>query len=232
MEKNKQKLDRIREWLEQQETEAFLRSEQMDHITKEVNDLTIQYTEKNTLLVQMINKIPEKLQNISAFEDELQKAVHYYNELIERFERVKQNFQQINETLVMEKARYDEIEKQVHTSDRKLTTEREAFVSKMTEQGFNGFTSYHKAKMSEQEIHSLQQEVRSYREEYRSVSDRLHELINLLNGIQEPDVSGLNDAFDNMNHVIQELQNRYTHLFVRLSENEKIVLKLKPLIVI
>ena len=229
LEKNKQKLDRIKEWLEKQEKEAFLRSEQMDHITKEVNDLTIQYTEKNTLLVQMINKIPEKLQNISAFEDELQKAVHHYNELIERFERVKQNFQQINEALVMEKARYDEIEKQVHTSERKLTTEREAFVSKMNEQGFNGFTSYHQAKMSEQEIHLLQQEVRSYREEYRSVSDRLHELINLLNGIQEPDVSGLNVAFENINQVIQELQNRYTHLFVRLSENEKIVIKIETI---
>ena len=229
LEKNKQKLDRIREWLEKQETEVLLRSEQMDHITKEVNDLTIQYTEKNTLLVQMNNNIPEKLQNISAFEDELQKAVHQYNELIERFDRVKQNFQQINEALVMEKARYDEIERQVHTSDRKLTTEREAFVSKMTEQGFNGFTTYHQAKMSEQEIHSLQQEVRSYREEYRSVSDRLHELTNLLIGIQEPDVSGLNIAFENMNHVIQELQNRYTHLFVRISENEKIVVKIETI---
>ena len=229
LEKNKQKLDRIREWLEKQETEVLLRSEQMDHITKEVNDLTIQYTEKNTLLVQMNNNIPEKLQNISAFEDELQKAVHQYNELIERFDRVKQNFQQINEALVMEKARYDEIERQVHTSDRKLTTEREAFVSKMTEQGFNGFTTYHQAKMSEQEIHSLQQEVRSYREEYRSVSDRLHELTNLLIGIQEPDVSSLNIAFENMNHVIQELQNRYTHLFVRISENEKIVVKIETI---
>ena len=67
MEKNKQKLDRIREWLEKQETEAFLRSEQMDHITKEVNDLTIQYTEKNTLLVQMINKIPEELTKYFSF---------------------------------------------------------------------------------------------------------------------------------------------------------------------
>ena len=99
----------------------------------------------------------------------------------------------------------------------------------MTEQGFNGFTSYHQAKMSEQEIHSLQQEVRSYREEYRSVSDRLHELTNLLIGIQEPDVSGLNVAFENINHVIQELQNRYTHFFVRLSENEKIVIKIETI---
>ena len=229
LEKDKQKLDRMREWLEKQEKEAFLRSEQMDQITKEVNDLTIQYTEKNTLLLQMINKIPEKLQNISAFEDELQKAESNYKELIERFERAKQNFQQINETLVMEKARYDEIEKQVHISERKLTTEREAFVAKMTEQGFNGFTSYHKAKMSEQEIHSLQQEVRSYREEYRSVSDRLHELTSLLNGIQEPDVSGLTVAFEQINHVIQELQNRYTHLFVKISENEKIIIKIETI---
>ena len=227
--KNKQKLDRIREWLEIKEKAAVQRVEQINQITKEVNDLTIQYTEKNTLLMQMIHKIPETLQDRSAFEAEFQKAKAHYNELIESFERVKQNFQQINEALMTERARYNEVEKQVHISNRKLMTEREAFVSKMTEQGFNGFTAYHKAKMSEQEIHSLQQEVRSYREEYRSVSDRLQELTSLLDGILEPDVSGLTVALEKINHVIQELQSRYTHLFVRVSENEKIVVKIETI---
>jgi DNA repair protein SbcC/Rad50 len=229
LKKNKQKLERIVQWLEQQEKEVLERSEQMEHISKEVNELTIQYTEKNTLLLQIINKVPERLQSIPAFENELQMAVHHYEGLVEKFEQSKQSFQQINEILVREKVRYDEVEKQVHSSDRKLTAEREAFVSKMMEQGFKGFATYHNAKMSQQKIDELQQDVRSYREEYRSVSDRLHELTNLLNGIQEPDVAGLNNAYENMSHDIQELQTRYTNLYVRKSENEKIVVKIETI---
>lgn len=109
----------------------------------------------------------------------------------------------------------------------KRTVEWEAFRTKMAEQGFKEYVSYHESKKSDGELQRLRQEVRFHHEEYRSVSDRFEELTKYLTGIKEPDISSLNAAFEEIKKGIQLVQDRHTSLFVRKNENEQTVMKIE-----
>lgn len=218
----KKKLEKILDELEKLEQESQTRKIQSEQLTKEENALTIQYTKNHTLLVKMYEKIPQRLQTIEGFEKELLKAQEIYDELANRFEQVQQNYQKTNEMLVSEKTRLEETEKQIHELDRKLTVEREIFTTKMTEQGFANYSSFHEAKRTEDEINKLQNNVRSFREEYRSVSDRFNDLSELLEGVQKPDIISLRESFGQIKLELDALQELNTNLIMRKTEDDQI----------
>lgn len=222
----KNKLPKIITAIAKQGEERLLQVSQLEKITAEEQEATIQYTKNNTLLSQMMEKIPERLQSIEEFQKALQQALKEHEDLLKRLEQVQQKFQQTNEKLVTEKTRQEETEKQVKELERKLNVERDIFSIKMTEQGFIGYASYHSAKRTDQDINKLQQEVRSFREEFRSVKDRYEELSTILNDIKTPDITNLKLSFDTITLDIKALQDLYTNLIVRKKEDEDILSKI------
>jgi len=226
LQQQKKRLEGIGKELEKYGLEIKQMNEQLITITEKVNRLTIQFTEKNTVLSQMKEKIPERLQTIPAFEHEWQRAVQQYEESVERFEQVKASYQQTNEMLLSETARYEEAEKQAAEAEQKLKVERDRFKTQMEEQGFKGYTAYERAKKTEQEMKQLQEDVRYYHEEYRSVKDRFEELDKVLSGIKEPDLAGLNNALDKIKSDIVTLQNRSNQMVIRKAEDEQIAEKI------
>ncbi|KAA9025695.1 AAA family ATPase [Niallia endozanthoxylica] len=227
LQKQKKRLEIIGNQLEKYEQEIKQTNDYLASIIEKMNRLTIQFTEKNTVLSQMKDKIPQQLQTIPAFETELQRVVQQYEELMKRYEHVQLNYQRTNEMLLSETARFEEAEKQTAQAEQKLKVEREKFKLKLEEQGFIGYTAYEKAKKSEQEIMQLQQEVRFYHEEFRSVKDRYEELDKVLSDIKEPDLAELNAAFEMIKSEILAIQNRYNQLFVRKAEDEHIAEKVE-----
>lgn len=225
----KKKLEKITKEIETLDQELQIWKEQLEKLIKEENELAIEYTKNNTLLQQMMGKIPENLQTVEGFKKELQLSEKNYDELIKRYEQVQQNYQKTNEMLVTERTRIEETGKQKMELERKLQVERDKFTSKMIEQGFTGYSSYHGAKKREEEIEQLQKEVREFREENRSVTDRYEEFSRLLEGVQVPDINGLRDSFEKIKVDLNELQDFYTNLFVRKSEDEQIYNKIKSI---
>jgi DNA repair protein SbcC/Rad50 len=224
-EKKLQRLEQLTEILNKLEKERETFSIQLRKRTEELNSVVIQFTEKNTVYTGMLDKVPENLRALHTFEKELQKALQHYEELIKRFEQVQQQYQQTKELVTTETVRLEETEKFVKEAEVKLTIEREAFVTKMMEQGFQGFASYHGAKKSAQEITNIQQEVRQYWEDYRSVSDRYNDLFSALNGVREPDVAGLTTVLQTIKNEIETLQKEVTQLLVKRNENKRIAEK-------
>lgn len=227
LKQQKKRLESVGIQIEKYEHEIKQKSEQLADFTEKVNRLTIHFTEKNTILTQMKEKIPERLQTISAFESELLKATQNYEVLVKQYEQVQANFQKTNEMLLTETARYEEAEKQTQALEQKLNVEREVFKTTMEQQGFKGYASYEAAKKTEQEVQVLQREIRNYHEEYRSVKDRFEELNSVLADIKKPDLAQLNAEFEKIKHAILDLQNRYNQLYVRKVDDEQITEKIE-----
>lgn len=99
LQKKKEKLLTIIDDLEKYEKENRVQSDQLLHMTEVVNGLTIQFTQKNTLLLQMLEKVPKRLQTITAYETELQTAVRHHETLVKNLEYAEKRYQQTNESL-------------------------------------------------------------------------------------------------------------------------------------
>lgn len=188
-----------------------------------VHELTIQFTEKRTTLARMMEQIPEQLRTIEAFEKELKRAVHAAKSLESQLENANQQYQETRESYSSEKARLETVGTQVVDTTQKLDREREAFLQKLAEQGFDKYGQYQAAKRTENEIRQLGELIRAYREELRSVSDRYLELAQLLKDVKAPDLATLTEAFEEINKQLSLIQDATTSLFMKKRANEEIL---------
>jgi exonuclease SbcC len=193
---------------------------------EQLNESTILYTEKKTYLNRMMESIPEDLRSIDAFESRLKQSVKKQDELIHRLEAAQRLYQDSRENLLSVKTKYETIEMNMKKTNEQLVTEREAFVNKMKEQGFETYGEYNGAKKSNQEIKLLEKTFIDYREEVRSVNDRYNELHELLINIERPDMDKLNAMFTDIEEQIKSLQDVYTNLFMKKRDNEELATKI------
>ncbi|MBS4189361.1 AAA family ATPase [Bacillus sp. FJAT-49705] len=198
----------------------------LQKLIDQMNEATILYTEKKTNLTRMTEKIPVELRSMDVFEDRLFNAMNKHDNLIKRFESANQSFQDTKGKFLAETAKYEIIEKQAAKKKEDLANEREAFVQRMKNQGFESYSEFNGAKKSENEIKMLENSLRNYREEVRSVNDRYEELSKLLKDVEKPDLEKLNDAYREIEKHISQLQEEYTNLFIKKRQNEDIVEKI------
>jgi DNA repair protein SbcC/Rad50 len=194
-----------------------------------VNELTVQFTEKKTNLTRMMNVIPENLRSEAEYEKVLSSSRKRQELLVKQLEEAQQRFQAVKEKLSNETARLLDAVKHHTGKQQELETEREIFINKLAEQGFEKYGMYASSKRTEAEIRGLEAEIRSYREELRSVSDRLKELTELLTDVKTPDVEGLKLELEKLNRQIEELNQQHTNLFVKKRDNEEIYSKVESL---
>jgi DNA repair protein SbcC/Rad50 len=207
---------------ELEETEKQKENElnQQQKLIEQLNDLTILYTGKMTNLNRMMEKVPEELRSVHMYERKCKDAAQRQEELMKRLEEAQQRYLDSKDKLITESAKFETIQEHAVKFAEKLKYEREAFIQKMHQQGFEVYGQYNEAKRSEQEIKSLEESLRSYREELRSVRDQLEELNRLLIDIEKPDMDKLNNDFQMAENQIRLLQEQYTNLYIQKRDNE------------
>lgn len=215
-------LDQINHHLEKSDSEKTTLKEAIQQFSAHVTDLTIQVTEKKTNLSRMMKAIPENLRTQAAYEEALKSAQKQHEMLVKRLEEAQQRLQAVKERQSAETARLQDAVKHHLSKEQELKAEREIFVAKLTEQGFENYSLYHSSKKTENEIRTIEAEIRNYREELRSVSDRLNELTELLRDVKTPDVEGLKALLEKLALEIVDLTNQRTDLFVKRRDNLEI----------
>jgi exonuclease SbcC len=170
----------------------------------------------------MMKVIPENLRTQAVFEEALATSKKRHEMLVKRLEKAQQRLQAVKEKRSAETARFQDAVKHHSSKEEELKAEKEIFVTKLAEQGFENYTLYHTSKKTENEIRMIEGEIRSYREELRSVSDRLKELTELLQDVKTPDVEGLKALVEKLALEIVELTNQRTDLFVKRRDNLEI----------
>lgn len=223
------KLDLVKRELGNQELEKQKLQKAIQLLGQEVSELTVQYTEKKTILTRMMNTIPENLRSESAYEKALTISKNRYDALIKQLEEAQRHLQSVNAKLAAESARLQDAEKHFDSKQQELTTEREIFKNKLVEQGFENYNVYHASKLSEAVIRGLEAEIRGFREELRSVSDRLNELTEKLMNVKTPDVDGLKNELAIIDSEIAAINRNYTDLFVKKRDNEEIFNRVEKL---
>ncbi|WP_312470132.1 SMC family ATPase [Neobacillus sp.] len=222
-------LDQVKIDLDKRESERGTLQKSIQQFTAEVTDLTVQFTEKKTNLSRMMKVIPENLRSEAEYEKALLAATNQHERLVKQLEVAQKQLQEVREKLSNESARLQDAEKHLTDKKQELATERESFIHKLSEQGFEKYGMYASSKLSEGEIRSLETEIRSYREELRSVSDRLNELTELLIDVKTPDVEGLKVELSKLGHEIEALNQNRNDLFVKKRDNEEIYGRVKQL---
>jgi DNA repair protein SbcC/Rad50 len=222
-------LDEVKGVIEKRETEKSQMQQAIQQLNAKVNELTVEFTEKKTNLTRMMNRIPETLRSEAEYEKALSVSRQRYDGLLKQLEEAQRRLQEVKEKLSNETARLKDAEHHLNSKQEELHTERETFKDKLSEQGFENYGVYHSSKLSEDEIRILEGQIRAYREELRSVTDRLNELIELLQDVKVPDVEVLKLELAKKTSELEELNQQRTDLFVKKRDNEEIYSKVESL---
>lgn len=222
-------LDAVKGVIEKRETEKSQMQQAIQQSNAKVNELTVEFTEKKTNLTRMMNRIPENLRSEAEYEKALSVSRQRYDGLLKQLEEAQRRLQEVKEKLSNESARLKDAENHLNSKQEELHTEREIFKDKLSEQGFENYGVYHSSKLSEDEIRILEGQIRAYREELRSVTDRLNELIELLQDVKVPDVEVLKLELAKKTSELEELNQQRTDLFVKKRDNEEIYSKVESL---
>ena len=203
--------------------------ERCQQLMEAIHKLTIQFTERKTTLTRMVDQIPEELRTVDAYEFQVKQAIKNQKTLEIALEKAQKQYQDTRESFATEQARLETVQKQVTETEQKLDIERQAFKQKLTEQGFEKYLHYEDAKRTENQVNQLIEMVRAYREELRSVTDRYHELAELLKDVKEPDLQNLRLAFEVMNRRLEAISDECTSLLMKKRSNEEILNKVEQL---
>ncbi len=223
------RLEELKGEIDKNESEKAALQNAIQQFTSMVNDLTVEFTEKKTNLTRMMNVIPENLRSETEYEKTLTSSRNHHEILVKKLEEAQHRFQATNEKLSNETARLKDAEMHFAGKQQELSTEREIFLTKLAEQGFEKYGIYASSKRTEGEIRTLEANIRSYREEVRSVSDRLNELTDLLADMKTPDVEGIKTELAKLTSEIEALNQKRTDLFVKKRDNEEIYSRVESL---
>ncbi len=223
------RLEQVKKEIDKKTADKTILQKEIQQLSAEVTDLTIQFTEKKTNLSRMLNVIPVNLRSAAAFEKTFTAAKNRHELLVKQLEEAQRAVQAVKEKLSAESARLVDGEKHYASKQNELNVERELFKNKMEEQGFENYTVYHQSKKSEAEIRVMEAEIRSYREELRSVSDRLGEITERLINVKTPDVEGLNVELEKLGNDIEVLNQKHTDFILKKRDNEGIYLQVEQL---
>ncbi|KON88682.1 ATP-dependent dsDNA exonuclease [Sporosarcina globispora] len=200
---------------------------EIDRLQNQVNDTAIMHAEKKGNLARMKDTIPENLRSIEAYKSRLKTAADKLENMQRQLETAQQNYQDAKSTYMAEQAKLETLQKHAVKIEEKLAAERRNFVQRMKDQGFEVYGEYRDAKKSEDLIRELEGEVREYREEFRSVNDRYAELLQLLEGIEKPDLESLQLSLKETEDQLKFLQDQYTNLLMKRRHNEETLQKIK-----
>ena len=222
IQENVKHLEQLNNMLEELDTKMGISLEQIEKIRKDTQALTIEYTEKHTIIQKMKENIPEDLRDITQFKKTVDTTRMKLEQLEAVFKRAQENLQSTKENAQKESTRLESMEKQMKQLSLSLEQERTTFIQRMNEQGFPNYRDYANSKMTEEQIENGKRAILAYREECRSTLDRLKDLEEALKDVAIPDTEGLNTKLTTITAKIDQLQEEKTNLLMKIKENKDI----------
>ncbi len=204
-------------------------AEEIEQLQNQINNAAILHAEKKSNWIRMTESIPVNLRSIETYQASLKKAIAHHDDLQRKLDMAQEKFQETKSSYLAEQAKVETVEKQAVKFAEKLAVERQNFVQRMKDQGFEAYGEYSNAKKTDSEIRSLEKEVREYHEEVRSVNDRYMELSQLLEGVDKPDLENLQGSLSETDEHLKQLQDQYTNLYMKKKHNEETLQKIKEI---
>lgn len=169
-----------------------------DTLKQSVVDLNNEYIKHHTSLQRLIKTIPEDLRSLPQYKMALQNKQDKLQTLKDQLKLAEEQKEKVAKQLTILKSRYETFTQQHDHLQGQLHQERTDFVNRMQKQGFQSYSEYANAQISEELREQIAQEIRSYREELRSVNDRLNELTKQLRDIMKPDLEQIESKINEL----------------------------------
>lgn len=215
LEKEKSRLKECQEKIIVLEEEEIQYAEKTATLNQSILDLNNEYIKHHTSLQRLIKIIPEDLRSLPQYKMALQNKQEQLQTLKEQLKFAEEQKEKVTKQLTILKSRYETFTQQYDHLQGQLDQERTDFVNRMHEQGFQSYSEYANAQISEELREQIAQEIRSYREEFRSVNDRLNELTNQLRDVMKPDLEQIELKLNELVDKIQFENEQYNQLMYK-----------------
>ncbi|MCM3601394.1 SMC family ATPase [Robertmurraya korlensis] len=218
-----EQLDTISEGLKKLETakaEWTLKAKELDEAYQEAR---LSFVEKNSHFTRLQEIIPETIRSVDRFEQEVNRQQKQLNELNTKLEQAQMAVQNSKVSLSTIEGQLHSVQQSKETKQAELQVEREVFIEKLEQQGFQNYKQYESAKRSEVELQQMEAEISNYRESLRSVTDRYTELEALLKDVPMPNIQALTDLIEKMTQEIKDMDGQKSDLSFKKRENEQIL---------
>lgn len=215
-------LEKITDEINEIEKEFEKQKENTVQLQELLKERSIVFTEKNTRLTGVKERIPEELRSLDVFKRQLKLAIEREKEMQKQWEEAQKNLQETKQMLASQQAGFEAVKKHALEKEKELDKERVFFKEQMFSQGFTKYDEYAQAKKSEQQINQMEMEVRQYGEQLRSVTDRYYELYEQLKDVRVPNMDKLHAQMKEMDESIHKLNDDYTNLLFKRKGNVQI----------
>ncbi|WP_203362483.1 SMC family ATPase [Bacillus sp. REN10] len=195
----KEELKQAKQKLQQEISEFQTKADQVQE----------RFVTKRAEMEHLLKSIPVAIRQKTAFDQALQQAEKRKQQLFERLDQALKQKQLNEKNVATVAATLQEVEYMHRGKQEQLEKERNVFLELMNQYQFKDYKQYESSKRSEAIIKQIQQEIMTYNEDLRSVSDRRHELIQLLEGVEKPDVDRIKQELVSITEQITAEQEKW-----------------------
>ncbi|MGF3102713.1 AAA family ATPase [Rossellomorea sp. DUT-2] len=188
-----------------------------------LQELNTLFLTKDTTLQKVKEGIPYELRSKDQFNKVLKEQKQKREELKTAYERAQKQYYELENMYSVKESQVRDKETQIEKVDDEMKTEREAFLTLLTEQGFSHYKAFQEAKKSEAEILGLQEKVKKYGEDLRSVSDRLHDIEKHLQDKHKPDVKSIEENISRVTEELRLVNEKFNKIMTNTKENKLIL---------
>ncbi|SMB81840.1 exonuclease SbcC [Desulfonispora thiosulfatigenes DSM 11270] len=206
------------------DTEKQLESaeEKERELSLEYLDVFKKYEAEKASLAETMKEIPENIRSIMALKLEYQRVEQGYNLMVKSLADKEKEHQQSN--LELEKCKTQEFgyKKSLEEYAEILQEAKLKFLEEINLAGFD-LEKYHLAKISEEEIRSLEKEIREYHENLKVVTNQYEILETELQGLKVEDINALELKYQEIKQEEKNILQKITYLFARIDKNTEIL---------
>ncbi|PAQ14999.1 ATP-dependent dsDNA exonuclease [Bacillaceae bacterium SAOS 7] len=208
----KERLKLKTKWMETKDTLKQSKRE----LQQEINELNTKashaqerFVTKRAEVEHLLKNIPVAIRQKTTFDQALQHAEKWKQQLLDQFDQASRQKQLHEKSVATVAATLQEVEYMHKGKQEQLEKERNVFLELMNQYQFKDYKQYESSKRSEVAVKQIQQEIMTYNEDLRSVSDRRQELIQLLEGVEKPDLERIKEELAAITEQITAEQERW-----------------------
>ncbi|CAH0346023.1 AAA family ATPase [Bacillus sp. CECT 9360] len=203
----------------------------LETLKKTEDTVKAQFIEENARLTGLKESVPEEIRTQEAYQLVLNKAMAAHQKLQNALEKSQAQLQKSKEAESAVLANQQSSVNQLEKLNEELEKERNSFKEDMTKQGFDTYQAYTSSKKSDNEINSLEKHIGEYEQKFHSVTGLYHDLELRLNGVEKPDVEGLQSKFRQVDSDLEGVRNLQNLVVTAKSKNAEIAGKIEEIIV-
>ncbi|XXM71807.1 SbcC/MukB-like Walker B domain-containing protein [Lysinibacillus sphaericus] len=186
-------------------------------------ELQMEFLTKKTSLEKIKESIPSNLYSKAEFDEVFQKTKETFDSMKAAYEKAQSDFYQCENDYKVKEAQLKDKEAQVKKAESDMNQEREAFLSLLSREGFPHYRAFHEAKRTDEEISILEARVKKYGEDLRSVKDRLSDVSEQLENMDEPDIQVIQQSLTAVTQEMKEINEELNRLTSHTHENKDIL---------